>query len=231
MGLINFGVPENQVEFFKNALKLDVFVEGGTYKGGTAKNMSNRFKKVYTIEKSDVMFEIAKENLAGISNVTMLKGDTREHLPSILKNNDNILFWLDAHWSGGDTYGVEDECPLLNELEIVFQYNKNCIVLIDDARLFLAPPPRPHDFSKWPTLTDIVRVMPDDWEIVEYEDVLYLFTKNINDDYKTYLQSIITDKWGSSKKTLASKYNNNVLIKKIKKNKIIRKIYFSFIDR
>jgi len=113
MGLINFGVPEREAEYLKNSLKLDVFVEGGTYKGETAKSMSNKFKKVYTIEKSDVMYDIAKENLKNISNVSMLKGDTREHLSGILENNDNILFWLDSHWSAGDTYVEEDECPLL----------------------------------------------------------------------------------------------------------------------
>ena len=63
MGLINFGVPEKETEFLKSNMKLDVFVEGGTYKGGTAKSMSEKFRNVYTIEKSDVMFEIAKENL------------------------------------------------------------------------------------------------------------------------------------------------------------------------
>jgi hypothetical protein len=199
MGLINFGVPEREAEYLKNSLKLDVFVEGGTYKGGTAKSMSNKFKKVYTIEKSDVMYDIAKENLKNISNVSMLKGDTREHLSGILENNDNILFWLDSHWSGGDTYGEEDECPLLEELEIIFQYHKNFVILIDDARLFLAPPPLPHKFKNWQTITDIVQVMPDDWNILEYEDVIYLFSEKGSDEFKSFLQGIITEKATHSK--------------------------------
>ncbi|GLI54160.1 hypothetical protein [Thermodesulfovibrio yellowstonii] len=127
MGLINFGVPEKETEFLKENLGFDVFVESGTYKGETAKRMSKFFKKVYTIEKSDVMYDIAKENLKGILNVTMLKGDSREHLAEILNNNDNILFWLDAHWSGGETYGEEDECPLIEELNIIFRYPKNYV--------------------------------------------------------------------------------------------------------
>ncbi len=192
MGLINFGVPEKETEYLKNNMRLDVFVEGGTYKGGTAKNMSDKFRKVYTIEKSNAMFDIAKENLKDISNVIMLKGDTREHLHNILENNDNLLFWLDAHWSGGDTYGEEDECPLLEELKIIFEYDKNYVILIDDARLFLAPPPSPHKFQNWQTLSDIVRVMPSDWELIEYEDVIYLFPLTINDIFKEYMQSIIT---------------------------------------
>ncbi|MEM4197125.1 MAG: hypothetical protein QXV64_03345 [Candidatus Anstonellaceae archaeon] len=161
MGLINFGIPEKETEFLKKNLGLDVLVEGGTYLGSTAKKMSKSFRKVYTIEKSDVMFDKAKENLKDIANVTMLKGDTRENLKEILDKNDNILFWLDSHWSGGDTYGEEDECPLIEELEIIFEYPKNYVILIDDARLFLAPPPYPHKFQNWPSLTNIMKTLPE----------------------------------------------------------------------
>ena len=195
MGLINFGVPEKETEYLKDTMKLDVFVEGGTYKGGTAKNMSEKFSKVYTIEKSDAMFDIARENLKDIPNVVMLKGDTREHLHGVLENNDNIIFWLDAHWSGGETYGEEDECPLIEELEIIFKYDKNYIILIDDARLFLAPPPSPHKIEKWPSLTDILKILPVNWELLEFEDVIYLFPKNVNDEFKIFMQKITTDKW------------------------------------
>ena len=192
MGLINFGVPEEEIEFLKHVMKLDVFVEGGTYKGGTAKSMGKKFRKIFTIEKSDIMFEIAKENLKDTNNITLLKGDTREHLDSIIANNENILFWLDAHWSGGDTYGEEDECPLIEELDIIFKYQKNYVILIDDARLFLAPPPYPHNYNNWQSLTDIMKVIPESWELIEFEDVIYLFPKEINNEFKSFLQSIVT---------------------------------------
>jgi hypothetical protein len=192
MGLINFGVPEEEIEFLKHVMKLDVFVEGGTYKGGTAKSMGKKFRKIFTIEKSDIMFEIAKENLKDTNNITLLKGDTREHLDSIIANNENILFWLDAHWSGGDTYGEEDECPLIEELDIIFKYQKNYVILIDDARLFLAPPPYPHNYNNWQSLTDIMKVIPESWELIVFEDVIYLFPKEINNEFKSFLQSIIT---------------------------------------
>ena len=205
MGLINFGVPEKETEYLKNTLKLDVFVEGGTYKGGTAKNMSDKFRKVYTIEKSDAMFDIASENLKDKSNIAMMKGDTREHLHQILKDNDNLLFWLDAHWSGGETYGKQDECPLVEELNIIFSYDKNYVILIDDARLFLAPPPKPHDLNNWQSLIDIVKVMPIDWDLIEYEDVIYLFPPTIIKEFKEYIQRDITDKINKQKYTFIQK--------------------------
>jgi hypothetical protein len=158
--------------------------------------MSEKFNKVYTIEKSDIMFDLAKNNLKNIENVVMLKGDTRDHLRNILEENDNILFWLDAHWSGGDTYGEVDQCPLIEELKIIFEYNKNYVILIDDARLFLAPPPTPHKIDSWPSLTDISNIIPDTWEMIEFEDVFYLYNKDkIGQKFKLFLQELVTKKW------------------------------------
>ena len=211
MGLVNFGVPEKQADFLRKKMNVDVFVEGGTFKGDTAKNMGSRFRKVYTIEKSKVMFDMAKENLQGIKNIDLLKGDTREHLRTILTTNDNILFWLDAHWSGGDTYGEEDECPLIEELQIIFEYSKNYVILIDDARLFLAPPPSPHKIENWPSLVDILQVLPDNWELIEFEDVIYLFPNKINNDFKCFLQEITTKNWArKTKKTLFKRMLNKL---------------------
>ena len=212
MGLVRFGVPKEEIDYLQKSRKLDTFVEGGTYKGDTAKNMSSQFDKVYTIEKSEEMFNIAKNNLENIPSITLLKGDTREHLQHILEKNDNILFWLDAHWSGEGTYGEEDECPLITELDIIFKHTeKNYLILIDDARLFLAPPPLPHNISKWPSLTDILRVLPKEWELLEFEDVLYLYPRTIDKEFKLFMQSITTDRW----KEYARK-NQSGLIKSIK---------------
>ena len=223
MGLINFGVPEEEIEFLKHIMKLDVFVEGGTYKGGTAKSMGEKFRKIFTIEKSDIMFEIAKENLKDTNNITLLKGDTREHLDSIIGNNENILFWLDAHWSGGDTYGEEDECPLIEELDIIFKYNKNYVILIDDARLFLAPPPYPHNFNNWQSLTEIMKAIPESWELIEFEDVIYLFPKEINNEFKSFLQNIVTNRWeqyGNTNRATVLK-GINIAVQGLLKGKIL----------
>jgi hypothetical protein len=121
MGIVNFGIPEQETKWLKKAMNLTSVVEGGTYQGETAKKLSREFENVYTIEKSDVMFEKSRKNLGSIQKITQLRGDTRDHLPKLVAENDDILFWLDAHWSGGDTYGEEDECPLLQELVIIFK--------------------------------------------------------------------------------------------------------------
>lgn len=156
--------------------------------------MSTMFSKVYTIDKTDVLFNEAKQNLLDISNITMLKGDTIEYLYDILDNNDNILFLIDAHWGGGDTYGEEDGSPLIEELEIIFVYSKNCVILIDDAILFLAPTPYPHNFRNCPSIKDMFNVMPQNWGVFEYEDVIYLYPIVIEEKLKDFIQKDITEK-------------------------------------
>lgn len=214
MGTITFGIPEQEAQFIKDKLRLDTFVEGGAYKGGTAARMSTVFNKVITIENSDAMHEIASVNLKKYNNVMLLKGDTRQHLDDILKSNDNILFWLDAHWSGGETYGKNDECPLIQELETIFKYSKNHAILIDDARLFLAPPPIPHNYEGWPSIKDICNTMPNSWDIIEFEDVIYLLPESVSNNFRSFLQTIITKK---TKKT-----NSNSMKKLLHKTGLVK---------
>lgn len=209
MGIVRFGMPQREVLFLKNQLNLNVFVEGGTYTGGTATAAASVFANVFTIEKSNEMYEIAKKNISGIKNIVLLKGDSREHIKNITQNHDGILYWLDAHWSGGATYGKNDECPLIEELEIIFNQNKRCAILIDDARLFLAPPPSPHVMESWPTLKDIIKVMPDNWELIEYEDVIYIIPNEVQLAFRHFLQQKITEKYQAGDRWI------NIILKRI----------------
>ncbi len=89
-----------------------------------------------------------------------------------------------------------DECPLIEELKIIFQYkDRNYIILIDDARLFLSPPPHPHNFTYWPSLREIVSVIPTSKEIIVFDDVIYIYDVNHNYKIKTYFQEKVTDRW------------------------------------
>ena len=138
MGIINFGLPIKIAAQLKDLLELNTFFEGGTYMGKTALAMSSLFGKVLTVEKSPILYEKASRKLFKVSNIELLKADTRDILSSYLETGFPTLFWL-IHWSGGDTYGADDECPLLSELNIIFEKSKsNHAILIDDARLFMA---------------------------------------------------------------------------------------------
>lgn len=208
MGIVNFGIPTEHVMWLKKELKLKILIEGGTYRGVTAKEMAKYFEHVYTIEKSEKMYILSQNNLKKCKNVTLRKGDTREYLNELMDKNDNILLWLDAHWSGGDTYGEDDECPLIEELKIIFRSNKNFVILIDDARLFLSPPPLPHKTHKWPTYDDIIRVLPQNWRTIVYEDVIYVYPNKIFNEFNFHMQSVANKSHNNGKENSWTLCNN-----------------------
>lgn len=205
MGIVNFGVPLDDASYLAETMDLKVAVEGGTYRGDTTKLLSKLFARVYTIEKSEHMYAEAEKKLAGISNIQMLKGDTRTNLPIILDSEDGILFWLDAHWSGGKTYGEQDECPLIEELELIFKADlDNYAILIDDARLFMAPPPSPHDESLWPSIADISLILPDGWDMTIWNDVIFVTPQLIR--FREYMQLRTTSDWNRLRKGILKNY-------------------------
>ncbi len=137
-----------------------VFVETGTYCGTTARLAAKAFARVYTIERAESLFQAHSPALRALGNVEPLLGDSREVLPKLLPalHGQRAVFWLDGHWSGEETAGRGDECPLLAELAAIAARVEDTI-LIDDARLFLCAPPRPHDASQWPTIAEIVAAL------------------------------------------------------------------------
>lgn len=194
MGMVNFGIPIDHANWLKTKLNLNVAVEGGTYVGNTAKLLSKNYEKVYTIEKSKEMYEIAERNLCKINNVFLRLGDTRDYLKEITNKEDGVLFWLDAHWSGSATYGESDECPLIEELQIIFESRlQNYAILIDDARLFMAPPPLPHVEKAWPTIQDICAIIPNGYKLIIHDDVIFI-TPNIA-NFREYMQNVTTKAW------------------------------------
>ena len=61
-----------------------------------------------------------------------------ENLIDKLLPQEPVLFYLDAHFSGGDTGGVDIDngCPVLRELKTISKRNvKGDVIFIDDMRL------------------------------------------------------------------------------------------------
>jgi hypothetical protein len=160
MGLADFGLPCDLVEFLAAEYKLDSFFETGTYYGGSSAWAAERFATVRTVEASPRLFAIARVKLSRFRNVQLELGDSRAFIDRELPALPPTLFWLDAHWAGGQTSGGDgDQCPLLGELALIAPALDRHFVLIDDARLFAMPPPPPNNAAAWPCLTDIFDVL------------------------------------------------------------------------
>lgn len=199
MGLQRMGPPTEIILKLKNAYPIPHFIETGTFKGDTSYWASRFFHTVSTIENSDTLFRQAKEKYSHISNIHFYYGDTRVKLKEIISaSNSASIFWLDAHWSGQKTYGENDECPLLDELEIINSSRFDHIVFIDDARLFLSPPPLPHVIDNWPDITTILDVLQKTSKkryIVITDDVILAVPYEMKSIVASYYQKRNTQLW------------------------------------
>jgi hypothetical protein len=69
--------------------------------------------------------------------VTLLQGDSGEVLASIVAQLESpALFWLDAHYSEGNTARGSLETPVRRELEVILRSPPDHVILVDDARSF-----------------------------------------------------------------------------------------------
>jgi hypothetical protein len=122
---------------YKRKFSLDTFIESGTYLGEMVEAQRNRFQKIISIELSEYLFASAKNKFQKYKNIEILYGDSGELIKDIVANlNKPAIFWLDGHYSGGNTAKGKVETPIINELEAIIQSNKDHIILIDDARQF-----------------------------------------------------------------------------------------------
>lgn len=121
-----------------------IIVETGTYLGEGIKSYldSCYFNKIYSIELANKYYLLNKENFKHNSNVQIIEGDSSIVIKKLINDsmldNEPILFYLDAHFSGGDTAGenLYNGCPVINELEAISNRNiKGDVIFIDDMRL------------------------------------------------------------------------------------------------
>jgi len=147
---------QNLIKDFSKKENIKVFVETGTYVGKTAMWAKHIFNIIYTIEKSDKYFNQVKP-LFEDSNIVCIHGDSSIELKNILfEIDETAIFWLDAHWSGDDTSGYDYECPVIEELKSINNWDGDGIILIDDARLFLSTPYLPHNPLHWPSISELI---------------------------------------------------------------------------
>lgn len=143
---------------FKKYLS-DVFVETGSYMGhGIDYALQAGFKNIYSIELSTKYFEfcidkyntwekVIKEPELVVYNkegmfINLVRGDSGLVLYDVISKIDKrITFWLDGHYSGGDTAKGIAVSPILYELSLIKKHSiQNHIIMIDDLRDLNVPP-------------------------------------------------------------------------------------------
>ncbi|MDR1510881.1 MAG: hypothetical protein LBS53_14750 [Synergistaceae bacterium] len=193
MGMIYPGIPVHVAEFMQKTYQLDTFVETGTYMADTAVSVSKFFKKVYTIELSEGLYTTAKNKYKHIKNIDFLQGSASLELSRLLSSEfPPSLFWLDAHWSGGVTAGENIPCTLLDEIDIILRSNKDHVILIDDARIMLVPPPvfmrRPDYLPAYSEVTDVLNSIEKRYSII-WRDIVISVPLSSEESLYHYLNS------------------------------------------
>jgi hypothetical protein len=131
-------VKQQTIQYYQNKSGYTILVETGTYKGDMVFAQRNHFKKIYSIELSQELFEKAKKRFRRKSNVELRQGNSGEVIATVLKElKEPAIFWLDGHYSGGITAKIHKYSPIKEELETLAMNNLlQHIILIDDARGF-----------------------------------------------------------------------------------------------
>jgi hypothetical protein len=202
------GVPKELINLFIQENKYERFLETGTYQGETAFWAKNNFPEVFTIEANEEFFNTYPKD-AGINFVL---GDSGELLQNYISNN--IVIYLDAHYSGGATY---NSYPLMQELSLINKFNpKNVLIIIDDARFCMTK----WNDEKYGNLSDIIELLSfgKTRHVVSFDDMIIACDVENSDLLDNYTNT-------ESKKYWSVFLEENIKIPRKKKKKFTKRLF------
>lgn len=151
---------------------IDVLYESGTFKGDMIYGMKDKYQKIITVELSNFYFQLAKKRFEEYKHIRVIKGDSENEIKKFLRSlKKPAVFWLDGHYSFGNTAKSKVNTPIINELKSILDHKiKSHVILIDDARCFNGK----DDYPKITSLTamlkktnyklsvkdDVIRIIP-----------------------------------------------------------------------
>ena len=178
-------LKHQMIAMLANEYNSEYFVETGTYMGETVTGISPLFKHCWSIEASEIHYGFSLYRLSPPlrTNVSLFFGESQIELPGVLdlvkKEGDsinkpnNLIFFLDAHFSGGDgqivTFKSESgPCPTLKELEAIRDSGINqSIILIDDFSSFGVSKGYPSDSD----VIDVVKQINPNYRMVYIPEI------------------------------------------------------------
>lgn len=152
---------------------LRTLIETGTFLGDTIAATNKLFDHIYSIELSDELYEMAKERFKGNTKIDIRHGDSGDVIKDILDNvTQPCLFWLDGHYSEGNTAKGQLNTPIIQELTHIFNTDiKGHVILIDDARCFNGT----DDYPTINYLTEFVKGFNPNLQLVVENDIIRIY--------------------------------------------------------
>jgi hypothetical protein len=153
-----------------------LFIETGTFLGEMVDAVHPLFSRVFSIELAERFCREAREFFRPVPHVVIVQGDSGKLLPGILADiNEPVLFWLDGHYSGGDTGHGDESSPVIAELRTIIGHPvKNHVILIDDARCFTGN-------DGYPTMQEVFDLVKPESRGLRMEvadDIIRIFPKS-----------------------------------------------------
>jgi hypothetical protein len=144
-------------------------IETGSYQGkGIECALNAGFKRVSSIDLSRHYYNFCCQKFRDNKQVKLWHGDSGDALGVMIDEATKpITFWLDGHYSGGNTAGKNQMTPIINELEQIKKKNiPESIILIDDIGFVIE-----HAISLEDLTEKLMSINPN-YEIVQTEDIL-----------------------------------------------------------
>ena len=146
-------------------------IETGTFLGNSALLLAETFGHCTTIEKDAALAAKAIERFREDPRVTVVAASSRDVLPELCREvTVPAFYWLDGHWSGGNTAGEDDPCPVMVELEAIAS-SPSCghsVVAVDDARLFGFGHDLDPQMQSFPTMASVLNAIERDLSLQTY---------------------------------------------------------------
>jgi len=145
-------VKQRVLREYAEQYRLRTMVETGTYRGDMVEAMRPVFEKIYSIELGQELYDEARRRFKRVAHVELIRGDSATELRRVVVQLDQAaLFWLDGHYSAGETARGEKDTPIYEELDqILGARDLGHVIVIDDARAFGTDP-------AYPTLDELQR--------------------------------------------------------------------------
>jgi hypothetical protein len=160
---------------FARMYGLRCLVETGTLHGDMVAAMQPYFQKIISIELSDRFYREACRRFEGVANVELIHGDSAKEIARVVARlREPALFWLDAHYSGGNTARGDNDTPVGEELRAILKPGlPDHVILIDDARCFGNDPAYP----SLEQVRQLVQSVRPGWRVEVKNDCIRIFPK------------------------------------------------------
>ena len=110
------------------------FIETGTCTGAMVEAQKHNFEIVISIEIVEKFHNESYDRFLNDGNVFLYKGDSADLIKHFVNLDDWVVYWLDAHHSGGET--SDEHFPLIEEVQAIKDGGRRCVILIDDYGCF-----------------------------------------------------------------------------------------------